>query len=179
MQQTTMRDVEDVLAKYHNDSRVTKEPVLMSEILEMERLKNKGFPKWMHHAGLPSVEVTNKDQERGLMEKGYQVSYIHKEYPKFIFRRNTESTVIPACMIANVLIPERVAFKFAAPDHIEERQIKNPAEEAKYRDMEVEQGCTGWFDLVADIPKKKRANEEDPAVTIARLQGQLAGAGKK
>lgn len=157
-------EVEKVLAKFAQKG-ITNKPVLAVNLLRMQQLRNDGFPLHMYHETLQPQIVQNESQREALVDMGYGERYIRHNWPAFLFRRNMDK-------------------KFDLPnpskgdpgDFIEARVFKSQA------DLDAESGkrapktaVGGWVPKVTMLPAIEDGPSEDPKVTIARLQGELAG----
>ena len=140
-------------------------PVLGVNIIRMQRAKNAGFPHEMYHDTLKPVMVVNAQQEAAMREMGYGMTYIHQEFPKYLFRRNFDRK-----------------FEFqnktnSVGDFIEQRLIKDKAEEAALLAARVVKTKGGpWCAKVQDLEPLPDEPDEDPNMVIARLKGELAEA---
>jgi hypothetical protein len=143
--------------------------VLVNDQLPLLRAKTGGYPKWLYHAELDAVYVMREDQEEELMKLGYTTGYVPKVYPRTLYRRNMDPR-----FAAKIDAGTGVA---TTNEFVEERIARNEKHEQAIRKEKAPRTVLGdWqtkLDDIADIPE---APLEDPAVTIARLEGELAGA---
>jgi hypothetical protein len=156
------QEIQRILAQYDNPA-ATNEPVLMIDIIAQQQARNMGFPKWLYHSHLEPVQIKNKEQENALRKEGYTTNYIHRSFPAFVFRRNMEAKFEDADMLSG-----------APGDFIEQRMVKSQeAFVALGKERKPRTVIGDWcFDL-SELPPIAEGPKEDPAVTIARLQGQL------
>jgi hypothetical protein len=155
----TMKDVHAIMAGLKSTASVNNEPVLAVHQEEQMRAKNKGYPQHMYHAKLDALIVSNPEQRGAAMGLGYTASYQHREYPKFLHRRNMEA-------------------KFEAADYVESRQVASKEQEDALRKVKAKNGQSPWVESLDKVEPLPDEPIEDPQVTIARLQGQLEARGK-
>lgn len=150
-------EVERVLARFAQKGiSNSNKPVLAINQAAMMKAQNGGFPKHLYHASLDPKVVLNEDQEMGLRELGYGDGYIRRDWPRFVFRRNMDP-------------------KFKADDFVESRQVANQASlDRLERERRPDTAVGKWCFEYCDVPAIAEKALEDPQVTIARLQGQLA-----
>jgi hypothetical protein len=166
-QQTmSMREVDQFLQEARSAPRSKNPIVLGLNMLKMMRAKNNGYPKHMYHATYDMRVVTKEEEETALIQIGYSETYIARDYPKAMFRRNMAAKFEPKFDLAT-------GVQLAA-SWVEEIVVRNEQQEKELRLMKPHQGQSIWFDKITDLPAIEEAPDEDPAVTIARLQGQLS-----
>jgi hypothetical protein len=146
-------------------------PVLGIFLAAQMQAKRMGFPKHMYHATLAPRLALDEIEEEAYNNQGYTTQYIPREYPKFLYRRNMDPRYEPHFDRAtNILTNE---------PYVEGREVKDEHAEKLLRTMKPKAGQSVWYTSVAEINDKEPIQdgpEEDPAVTIARLEGELAGA---
>ena len=163
----SMQDVEKIMSALR-PTKNSNPPVLAIRCLAIMREKQNGYPKHLYHESLEPVLALNEDQHAELMKIGYVEHYIPREYPKILFRRNMDPKFN---LRRDVATNEPLNH-----DHVEERIVRSQEAEAKVRKQPVPQGCGPWVSKLDDIEPLPDGPEEDPDVTIARLQGELAEA---
>jgi hypothetical protein len=156
-------EVKRLMEQYEHPA-ATNEPILMIDIMQQQQARNMGYPKWMYHETLEPQHVKNRDQERAIAAQGYKTAYIFKHFPTFVFRRNMEK-------------------KFEEPNHasgqpgdfIEQRLVQSAEHwEALQKERKPKTVVGDWCRELAELPPVAEGPKEDPAVTIARLQGELS-----
>lgn len=176
----TNQDVDSLLKQIRADPRASNPRVLAINQLRQMQAKNNGYPLHLYHASLLPAIVNNEEEESALAEHGYQRQYTHRNYPKFMFRRNMhpkfqKSAAEQARL--QTLTPEARVIEMASlneHDYVEERLVKDEAEEKRIRAEKPKNNVTGpWVDALGKIEAFPDAPEEDPAITIANLRGQL------
>lgn len=177
---STNQDVAQLLKQIRSDPRASNPRVLAINQLRQMQAKNNGYPLDLHHDTLLATQVFNEEEEAALTQQGFRREYRHKAYPKFLFRRNMhpkfqkspeeqkrlQALTLEARTIEMATLNEN--------DYIEERQVKDEGEEKKLRTEKAKAGITTpWVDAITKIEPFPDAPEEDPAVTIANLRGQV------
>jgi hypothetical protein len=170
-----MRDVQQVLRALREGNRENPDVLAIDGHNVMLAL-NKGFPKHMYHWSLDPVVALDKQDERGLIELGYQATYIPREFPCYIHRRNFS----PRFALATdpiTRMPQTDKLEF-----IESRIVKTKAD----YDIAMRQPAPPmpmgipkpgpWVKTVTEIPPIEAESDEDKILTIARLEGALAEA---
>lgn len=146
----------------------TKSPrVLGINQIPLMRAKNNGYPVDMFHESLEMRQAMREEEEMALANMGYQRQYIPKEYPKALFRRNMAPKYEPQ-FDPSTNLQTNNAF-------VEEVVCRDPKQEKTLRLMKVGPGLSEWFEKITDIPELEDGPTEDPKVTIARMEGQIAG----
>lgn len=156
--------VSALLAKYH-DKRANNAPPLGINMLQAAAIQNGGYPLWMHKQGFEPVHVMNANQEAALATNGYVRNYRKQSYPRTLYRRNMEMIRVRVEGTKETELVPRF------PDHIEPIIVANADAEGKLLAKQPE-----WRSDVADLPAIQGEPEEDPRITIARLQERLAAA---
>ncbi len=133
--------------------------------IEMMLAKNNGYPKPMYHQTLEVRYAMKEEEEISLSSLGYSTQYIAKQYPKALFRRNMEPKYEPQFDPATNL-QTNLAF-------VQEITCRDEKHERELRLMKPKKGQSDWFERITDVPAMDDAPDEDPKVTIARLQGEL------
>jgi hypothetical protein len=152
--QTTMQEVQELIKRVRMDPRANNKPVLGVNIQMLQTAKNGGYPKHMYHETLDAIVVLSQEEEQAVATKGYVSHYIPHAYPKWKYRRNMDA-------------------KFEAAGFVEGVEVPNEQAAADLAKKHAPVNAGPWFDKVTDIERLPEALAEDPAVTIARLQGQL------
>jgi hypothetical protein len=156
----------DRLMKQYDNPAADNRPVLMIDILDQQIARNGGFPKWLYHETLAPQQVKNREQERAIVAQGYKPYYVERSnpYPMYVFRRNMDP-------------------KFEQPkpttgepgDFIEQRLVRSEQEgELLMKAAKPKTVIGNWTRELSEIAPLPEGPSEDPAVTIARLQGELA-----
>jgi hypothetical protein len=152
----SMKDVHDLIKQVRSDPRINNKPVLAINVAMAQQAKNNGFPVHMYHQTLDPILVLNAEEREALEGVGYGTNYIPKSYPKALYRRNMDP-------------------KFEADGFIESRTVATAEKEQELRKMRKPAGAGEWAHKITEIEELPDAPTEDPAVTIARLKGQIAG----
>lgn len=162
-QEVTQEDIDKIVAK-HAIEGMTNEPVFQYQQTATAKALNLGYPMTMYHARLDPKFIMNKNQKAALEEQGYQAErYIFRSFPAFYFRRN---------LLERFAEPNPA--KGEPGEYIEMRkfltQQQFDEEQAKRRPRSV---AGPWVKTLAELPELPEQPNEDPQVTIARLQGEL------
>ena len=156
-------EVKRLMEQYEHPA-ANNAPILMIDIIEQQKARNMGYPKWMYHPTLEPQHVKNKEQERVIAAQGYKTVYIPQEYPLYVFRRNMD----PKFEDPNASSGQPGGF-------VEQRLIRNAGQfEALAKEAKPKTVVGDWCRELSDLPPVAEGPKEDPAVTIARLQGELA-----
>lgn len=147
------KEIDALMNELRNGEQST-EPLLAIHQIDIMRGKNKGFPMHMYHPTLEPRVVINTAQRDALLKAGYSLTYTKQEFPMMIFRRNTEPRF--------------------APDFVETRTVPSKQVLDSLINQRHPANCGPWVDTPANIEPIADGPSEDPAVTIARLEGQLA-----
>lgn len=143
-------------------------PILAVNQRKMMQAQKGGFPHEMYHATLKPVVVVNIEQEQALALQGYTSTYTKHEYPTMLYRRN----------MSTVVINGETVYKFENSDAgtcVEMITANSAEHEKQLLALKVPPGCSAWEDSPLDLAPLPEESQEDPAVTIARLQGELDG----
>lgn len=167
-QQTmSQREADNFLQEARTAPKTKSPRILGVNMLSMMKAKNDGYPKDMYHPTLDMRQALKEEEEVALGQMGYQLQYIPKNYPKAMFRRNMDARFEPQFDLAT-RAPINTPF-------VEERVVRSEQDEKALRAMKVTKGASEWFDRITDLPAIEAEPDEDPAVTIANLRGQLTG----
>ncbi len=157
-------EIQRILAQ-HDNPAATNEPVLMIDIIRQQQAANKGFPHWMYHASLLPVQVKNIQQVAAMKREGYGMNYIPQNYPAYVFRRNMDMKFEKADPV-----------KGSPGEFIEMQLVKDEAGWATLQKARQPSTVIGeWCQELSNLPPATEGLNEDPRITIARLQGQLSG----
>lgn len=178
----TDRDVTDLLAQVRRDPRTSNPRVLAINQIRQMQAKNDGYPVYMHHDTLSPTMANNEKEEEALAQAGFRREYRHRDYPKCMFRRNMHPKFAKSqaeqLRIAQLTVEaQRIEYATCNEgDFIEERVVKNLDEERKLlaEPENVAAGRGAWVFSPTEIQPFGDGPAEDPQVTIARLQGELA-----
>jgi hypothetical protein len=176
-------DVQDLLTKIRQDPRTSNPRVLTINQIAQMKAKNGGYPLDMHHDMLSPVQVHSEKEELALSQRGFRREYKHRDYPKYMFRRNAHPKFQKSAeerARIHSLTAEAQRIEMATVnegDYIEEKIVNAPEEEAKLLKEKPNRtaGTGPWVRSVTEIAPFEEPTGEDPAVTIARLEGELAG----
>lgn len=176
-------DVNAMLERLRKDPRTENPRVLVVLQERQMQARNGGYPVFMHHDTLSPQRVENERQEEALAQQGFRREYKHKSYPTWLHRRNMHPRFAKSQeeqIRMRALSPEAQKLEMAVVnegDFIESVQVKDEAHEAKLMAQQPNAlaGIGKWCHDVTEIDPISQGPEEDPLVTIARLQGQLAG----
>jgi hypothetical protein len=143
--------------------------ILVIDQAPLIKAKNGGYPIWLYHHTLEAQYVTREDQQLELEKMGYTTTYIPHLYPRTMFRRNMDPKYdakldVPTGLYqGNAFVEERIV-----KDEAHEKRLLGEKYHGKYK-------VGPWVYRLTDIEPLNEGPGEDPAVTIARLEGQLAG----
>lgn len=166
-EQTMSQSEVDRFLQEARSAPTSKSPrVLGINQIAILRAKNNGYPVDMHHPTMEMRQAFKEEEEMALGQLGYQRAYIPKQYPKALFRRNMAPKFEPQFDLATQ-IQTNHAF-------VEERTVRNEQEEKALRLMKPKKGESEWFEAIAALPPIEDGPSEDPKVTIARMEGELA-----
>lgn len=176
----TEGDVTELLKRIRSDPRTENPRVLYVNQMRMMEGRNAGYPIWMYHDALTAQQVFNEKEEAALAQSGFYRQYKHKSFPTFFFRRNMhpkfqKSAEERARLQQLTEEARRLEMNTVNEgDYIESRVVNNEAEAKKLLAEKENKGAgTGrWYAKLTEVPPFDAAPEEDPAVTIARLQGE-------
>jgi hypothetical protein len=148
-----MEQVKAILTK--RDPRMKNPEVLAINAVRMMRAKNNGYPKELYHASLDPVLCDTVEQEIELQRLGYQPSYIFREFPKMMYRRN-------------------FGDRYSKTEFVEEKVVKSREEEAALKGIKEAPGTSHWKHAIADLPPlPDQMEQEDLNAQIERLRGAL------
>jgi hypothetical protein len=151
-------EIRDMIKRVRMEPKADNRPVLGVNIIKMEQAKKGGFPKHMYHETLEAVcDVSTEEEEMALASKGYVSHYIPQAFPLWLYRRNLDA-------------------KFEAEGFVEAIVVQSEDQMHAITKRKVPKGCSEWAKRVTDLAPIPDGPEEDPAVTIARLEGQLSEA---
>jgi hypothetical protein len=146
--------------------------VLVNDQLPLLRAKTGGYPKWMYHAEMDAVYVMREDQEEELVKLGYTTAYVPHLYPRTLYRRNLDPKFAARPDLGTGVAPNN--------EYVEERIARDAKHEEAIRKEKAPRTVLGGWQLklddIADMPEQAA---EDPAVTIARLEGQLLASSRE
>lgn len=167
-QQTMSQQECDAFLRDARMAPTTKSPrVLGINQIPLMRAKNNGYPIDMHHPTLEMRQALKEEEEMALVNMGYQRQYIPKEYPKALFRRNMAPKYEPQ-FDPTTNLQVNNAF-------VEEVVCRDETHEKTLRLMKVKPGQSEWCEKITDLPELEDGPQEDPAITIAHLRGQISG----
>lgn len=167
-QQTmSMREVDQFLTEARMAPNTKSPRILGINQIPIMRARSNGYPIWLYHETLEARQAFKEEEEQALVVLGYRREYIAKAYPKTLFRRNMDARFEPRFDKATG-IQENHSF-------VEERCARDAKQEKELRLMKPKNGQSDWVEKLADLPELADGPTENPMVTIARLQGELAG----
>jgi hypothetical protein len=155
--QAAQNEIAALIKRVRTDPRANNRPVLGVNQIETMRAQNGGYPRDLYHQHLAPVTVLSLDEEQAVSAKGYVRNYIHQAYPAMRYRRNYSA-------------------KFEAASFVETCTVSSKDEDAALGKQPVPANCGLWCANPNDLEPLPDAPAEDPNVTIARLEGQLAEA---
>lgn len=164
----TMNDVQAILAKIRPASE-NNPPVNGLNLYNMVKATKGGYPAHLFHESLDPVICLRPDQEDELSKLGYVRNYIPRNYPRTLFRRNTDPHF-------DAKFDE--ASKQQITEHaVETRIARDEAHERAIRKERKPATAGEWAYRVDDLEPLPDDNaQEDAALVVARLEGQLAEA---
>ena len=137
--------------------------------------KNNGFPKFLYppaeSAAPEPVQVMKQEEEDALVARGYTREYAHREFPKAIYRRNLHPKF--AGLLEDGESPDP-----AVHPYVESRIVKSAEQLEALKKQKTGSTLGPWVLHVTDIDPLPE-EDGDPAVTVAKLQGQLEEAQRK
>lgn len=152
------------------------------------KAKNGGYPLFMYHPTLDPQYVTREDQQLELEKLGYGTVYIPRQYPKMLMRRNMdprfdspqdkESDPKEGYTPAKDHTPF-VEFRVVADAQQEQRVLSERKPQKLDRETKQPYFVGEWKTKLDDVDPLPQGPEEDPAITIARLEGQLQGSARQ
>jgi hypothetical protein len=171
--QTTMQEVQELIKRVRMDPRANNKPVLGVNIQALQTAKNGGYPRHMYHERLEAIQVLSSDEELAVATKGYVSHYIAHAYPKWKFRRNMDDKFAGYYVAVNdgknqMFVPNPYGA------NVEGVSVNDAAAEVALMKKKTPASAGPWFDKVTDIEALPDAPEENPEVTQARLEGQIA-----
>jgi hypothetical protein len=170
-QTMSQREVDALMQEARMSGKPNAPLTLGIRQIRMMREKNAGYPKHMYHETLEPRIAIDEREENALTQAGYTEQYYHKNYPKFLHRRNMDAKFEPNFDRATGLLTNE--------PFVESRMVRNPEDEKALRAMKPKKGESPWFEAVAELPPLEEAPDEDPAVTIANLRGQIEALERK
>lgn len=169
----TMRDVKELLAQL-STGRKENPRVLAINQHNIMLAKNNGFPLHMYHAKLDPQIALDEEQEARLATLGYVRNYIPRLYPRMLFRRNMAEKFALRLDLATGQ-PANSVLDAQGNGYVEERMVATKEIEEALRKQPAKKGQGPWLYSVTDLDPLPEAPNENPEVTIARLQGELDG----
>src|SRR5215469_6393983 len=133
----TDMDVQELLTKIRQDPRTSNPRVLAINQVAQMKAKNGGYPLDMHHESLSPIQVHSEKEETAAAQLGFRREYRHRDYPKFLFRRNGHPKFQKSkeeLKRINQMTPEAQRIEMATlneGDYIEERVVNSHEEERK------------------------------------------------
>lgn len=189
-QTLTNAGVQELLKEVRMRAQNGNPPIRGIAILRTMRAKNNGFPKIMSHAELDPVMIYKEEEQVALEAEGYSENYIPRAYPKMLFRRNMHPRFhkSPEELTRILQLDDRTKEVELATtnehDFIERVTVASAEQEAKLKaDEEAwfkkhpkRKDIGPWCAKITDIEAFPEGPDEDPAVTVARMEGELAEA---
>lgn len=162
--EVTQEDIDKLIQKYAIEG-MTNEPVFQYQQAATAKAMNLGYPKEMYHAQLEPRRAYNQQQVKALGEQGYRADqYIFRSWPSMYYRRNMAER-----------FAEGNPTKGEPGDYIEQRKFTSQeALDEAQKQRRPRLVVSAWVKTLAELPELEEGPNEDPQVTIARLQGELA-----
>jgi hypothetical protein len=135
--------------------------------------KNNGFPKFLYppaDSNNEPVFVLKQEEEDALVARGYTREYTHREFPKAIYRRNMHPKFAG-------LLDDGTPDPAVTP-YVETRVVKDEKILAALMKATPGKETGPWVSSVSKLEPLPE-DAEDPALVVARLQGQLDEAQRK
>jgi hypothetical protein len=164
----SMNEIKRMLKDLALTAGAGNETVLAINQMEQMKAKNGGYPLNMYHARLDPIMATNRKEEEALGSRGYSRTYINRFYPKYLYRRNMDSKYEPRRNAATGVLE--------AEPFVETMIVKSEFEDKSVKSAKVPKGCGPWLDQITAIEPIPESDEEDLALKVSRLEGQLAEA---
>lgn len=153
-QEVTNAEVQSILTKLR-DPRGFNKPVLMVNILAAMQGRNGGYPLNLYHPTLDAQQVFDDAQEESLTRLGYTRNYVHRHYPKALYRRNYTQA--------------GTGYKFQDSEFIESITVKSQLEEDQKRSQPTPRMCSDWAYHPDELPQVPTEEDEDLVVKAANL----------
>lgn len=165
----TLNQVEvDRFLQEARDSRSRENPrVLAINQIAMMKAKRNGYPVDMYHDSFDMRQAFKPEEEQTLSEMGYRREYIAKQYPKTLHRRNMDAKFEPTFEEGSGL---QLTNSF-----VQSTTVTSEKHEKEIRAIKPKAGQSIWYETLAELPPVEDGPSEDPAITIARQEGELAG----
>lgn len=168
------RQAQHELAEKIKQIRLTpgadNKPVLAVNIEMLQRAKNGGYPKHLYHATMTPVVALSDKEEQVYFEHGYQANYSHRDFPKWLYRRNTDPRF---ALSASEIDHQHKVGGYLREPFVEAVQVNTKEEETVLIKKAKPSTAGPWEDAITDLEALPDSPAEDHEVTIARLQGQL------
>jgi hypothetical protein len=158
--------VKDLLAQFF-DARANNATPLGVDMLEQMRGKNGGYPRFLYHSVHEPVQVTNKEQETALSQRGYVRDYRRHNYPRTLYRRNLNTVK------TRILDSKEFEDVPKFPDFVETIVARTKEHEEEIANQRTPDKCSAWVDDMSLLPEIDSGPGESKDATIARLRGQL------
>lgn len=159
------KEVQDLLKKLR-EPLTDNEPVLAINQRATQIAQGGGFPLDMYHETLEPQQALDRAQEAKLVELGFTRYYIHRDYPRMMYRRNQNQRFAP-------VIDPATKQTINTP-WIEMRTVRSKDEQHALEAERAPAGCGPWMTSAGDIEALPADPVEAPSVKIARLEGELA-----
>lgn len=165
-EQTLDQRAVDQFLRDARDSTSNENPqVLAINQIQMMKAKRNGYPKDMYHETFEMRQAFKPEEEQALAQLGYQLQYIPKHYPKVLFRRNMDAKYEPE-FEGDMQLTNAFVQSITVRDEKHEKEV---------RAMKAKAGQSIWYETLGELPAIEDGPTEDPAITIARLEGERDG----
>ncbi len=166
-QTVNQSEVDAFLKSARESTSQTNPQVLAINQVAMMKAKRNGYPVDMYHEKLEMRQALKVEEEQALSQLGYQRQYIPKAYPKVLHRRNMDAKFEPTFDEGSGL---QLTNSF-----VQSITVKDAKHEAEIRAMKPKPGISIWYETLAELPEIQDGPTEDPAIKLARQEGEIAG----
>jgi hypothetical protein len=166
-QNTSQAEVDRFLKEARESSGSGNPVVLGINQVQMMKAKRNGYPVDMYHEKFEMRQALKAEEEQALQLLGYQRQYIPKLYPKVLHRRNMDAKFEPT-------FEEGIGLQLTN-SFVQSITVRDEKHEKEVRAMKTKPGVSIWYESLAELPEIEDGPTEDPKVTQARLEGEVAG----
>ena len=139
-----MKDVQAILADLSKGDS-TNPPVLGLNLRNLMKARNNGFPMEMYHETLEPIFAINEKQAEKLGQMGYVTHYIPRQFPKWIFRFNSDPK------FALQLDPATRQPRVGSIEWVEQRLVKTQTQLDALKKERIPRNCGPWCEKLTDV----------------------------
>lgn len=147
----SMKDVQAILADLSKGERGNP-PVLALNNRNLMKARNNGYPMEMYHETLEPVFSLTAHQTENLMAIGYVTHYVRRDYPRYIFRYNSD----PKFAIRR----DPATGEPRNHEHVEERLVKTQQHHQELLKAKVPKGCGPWVEKLTGVEPLPEPDED-------------------